>query len=217
MSILAYSPWGNGTSCYPFDELYDNCVDASVIGLKEANALLLWGGTDIHPSYYSQKHNINNHAPANPSERDVWEWQAMKYCKANNIPIIGVCRGAQFLCAFAGGSLIQHCTGHGIDHYITTNTAENFIVTSSHHQMLNLRGTDYELIAWSSKNLSDRYEAETKKNIQLLEWKEPEIVYFPKVRGLAIQGHPEWAAPNSKFVAFCLELVSDYLYEETTP
>ena len=222
MTILAYSPWGNGDSCFPFDELFDECVNAKEHGLSNADAFLLWGGTDIHPSFYNATPHRFNGAPTLPSDRDMWEWNAMKYCKAHGIPIIGVCRGAQFMCAFAGGGLIQHVTGHGNGHHeVVTEDGEMFSVTSSHHQMLDLHGTKHELIAWASKRLSSVYYGE--KNVSEPHianavfnetFKEPEVVFFPEIKGLAIQGHPEWAALESKFVQKSLEWVVDYLFAE---
>lgn len=218
MTTLAYSPWGNGNSIKPFDQLFDNAVDAKKHGFQNVDAFVLWGGTDIHPSYYKQGHNRFSQAGRDPSERDVWEWNAMKYCKANDIPIIGVCRGAQFMCAFTGGKLIQHASGHtNGNHSVTTSDGDKFSVTSCHHQMLDLVGTNHELLAWSSEPLSQAYYGETMQPLSHIEpvtFKEPEIVFFPDIKGIAIQGHPEWANENSKFVAACNSYITNYLFEE---
>lgn len=222
MTTLAYSPWGNGNSIYPFDALFDNAVNAYDKGFKGVDAFLLWGGTDIHPSFYDAQPHRTNQASALPSERDVWEWQAMKHCKANNIPIIGVCRGAQFMCAFAGGKLIQHVSGHDMGHHkVVTKDGDLFDVTSAHHQMLDLTDTTHELIAWTPTKLSAFYYGERSETPPTLAhslrtdaFKEPEIVFFPEFKGLAIQGHPEWAEVNSDFVNKTNELVVEYLFNK---
>jgi gamma-glutamyl-gamma-aminobutyrate hydrolase PuuD len=214
---LGYSPWGNGHSTYPFDALFSEQQDCFEKGFDGISAFLLWGGTDIHPSLYNQKHHVFSFAPEKPSVRDQWEWQALKYCKANSIPVIGVCRGAQLMCAFAGGRLIQDVSGHGTSHSMTTNTGEIIETTSSHHQMLDLFNVNHELIAWSTKNLSDHYygeHSETPHHIDVRTFKEPEVVYFPDFNGLAIQGHPEWADENERFVTYTLDLVQEYLFDE---
>lgn len=220
MTTIAYSPWGNGPSAQPFDALYDNVVDGRKHGLKNVDAFLLWGGTDIHPSFYGSKAHYSSQAPTVPSERDLWEWQAMKYCKANNIPIIGVCRGAQFLCAFAGGKLIQHCSGHmNGEHEIITQDGQLLWATSSHHQMLDVSGTNHEMLAWCPEPLSGFYFGESSETPAHLQkdianglFVEPEIVFFPDVKGLAIQGHPEWDFPDSLYVKYCLEMVTENLH-----
>ena len=222
MTTLAYSPWGNGDSVYPFDELFDEAVDARKYGLSTADAFLLWGGTDIHPSFYNEQPHRFSGAPTMPSDRDMWEWNAMRYCKANSIPIIGVCRGAQFMCVFAGGKLIQHCTGHTNGHHdVITRDDKQFSVTSSHHQMLDVEGTAHELLAWTPTALSSVYYQEgnwcaphiSQANFEGT-FKEPEIVFFPTIKGLAIQGHPEWAEKDSTFVAETLSLVQEFLFAE---
>ena len=43
---------------------------------------------------------------------------------------------------------------------------------------------------------------------------EPEIVFFPDIKGLAIQGHPEWDEINSDFVNKTNELVVEYLFNK---
>ena len=222
MTTLAYSPWGGGTNAYPFDELFDTVIDARKDGLSTADAFLLWGGTDIHPSFYGKAAHRFSGAPSMPSERDLWEWQAMKYCKANGIPIIGVCRGAQFMCAFAGGKLIQHCTGHSTGaHSMVTKDGDVFPVTSSHHQMLELTGTRHELLGWTPNRLSAIYYGEHNQTpseivtaVQENTFKEPEVVFFPDIKGLAIQGHPEWSHGESEFVKKSLEWTVEYLFAE---
>ena len=70
MPTLAYSPFGNGHSIYPFDELFDNQVDAYVNGFNGVDAFLLWGGTDIHPSFYNESPHRFNQAPTFHDECD---------------------------------------------------------------------------------------------------------------------------------------------------
>ena len=218
MKTLGYSPWGNGHSIAPFDALFDQQKDCYEHGMEGIDAFILWGGTDIHPSLYNETHNACSQAPNEPSTRDVFEWNALKYCKANNIPTIGICRGAQMQCAFAGGKLFQHVTGHtNGGHVMVTTDGETITTTSAHHQMLDLRGTNHELLAWAAHNLSRVYygrDSVTDAWTKSTQFKEPEVVYFPDIKALAIQGHPEWANPSSPFVQYCLGLVTEYLFDE---
>jgi len=208
---LAYSPWGTGDTVGPFSALFDRAWDATKKGMDGADCFILWGGTDIHPSYYNQAHHPYNQAGVQPSQRDVWEWKAMQECKEKNIPVIGICRGAQFLCAFNGGSLYQHIDNHtGANHKVTTSEGNSFSVTSCHHQMLNLKNIEHELLAWTTHPRSSIYQEES-ASINVVVDIEPEIVYFPQNNSLAIQGHPEWADDNSEFVLYCLEQVSEKL------
>lgn len=215
--VLGYSPWGTGGGkIHPFDCVFDKGQDILKSGLEGIDALVLWGGEDIHPSYYNEPPHKHNQAGFAPSNRDRMEWKAMLYCKMHNIPIIGVCRGAQFLCAFAGGRLVQHSTGHNCGHHnIITVDGEEMNVTSAHHQMMYPWDVEHELLAWSSTKRSDKYEdGENKAIPEARNYPEPEVVYFPKVRGLGVQGHPEWMSERSRFVEWFNELIIDKLFQE---
>lgn len=186
------------------------------VGLAGVDAALFWGGTDIHPSIYGKRHHPDSGAGQYMSKRDLMEVKAMTYCKQNGIPMIGVCRGAQLMCAFAGGSLVQNCDGHGQEHDITYEEKPGVYrqvrASSSHHQMMDTRGTNHKLIAWSTERKSSYYDGECSIE-QIPIDLEPEIVYFPDIKGLAIQGHPEWMGKNDEFVKLCNDLIRQYIIE----
>lgn len=214
--VVAASPWGQAHGDIgSFHALFSKVIMPTE-SLKGADALLLWGGTDIHPSFYKQKHHPYNGSDTNPSQRDLTEWQMMHDAKAKGIPIIGVCRGAQFMCAFAGGSLFQHTQGHNKNHYVETADGRRFFVTSSHHQMMNpFDGKlDYELLAWSSDKHSPFYEEEEqgKSNVrQENRDTEPEVIYFNDV-GIACQPHPEWMTNDAPFCTWLNENIIKYCF-----
>lgn len=204
---LGYSPWGNGNSISPFDKVFAQAASLVQTPVAMCDAILLWGGTDINPGLYSAAaHPFNGYGPG--SERDkterVWVEQAIEL----GIPVIGVCRGAQFICAMAGGKLIQHCTGHGGTHDVTVivdGQEKVYQTSSSHHQMLypfDLPADEYEILGYSTEALSKCYDGETPEE-QLVPIVEPEVVLFPKIRALAIQGHPEWMDGKDEFVLWC--------------
>lgn len=221
---------GNGGSISHFSEIFDNGVDLEkATDLKNIHAIILWGGTDIHPSWYNQKAHPENQVKYlnEPSLRDKVEWEAMVWAQAHNVPIIGICRGAQFLCAFAGGKLIQHSTGHsGGSHGVVVKnrdgSEETFITTTCHHQMMFPWETNHELLGWTPKSLSKTYDMENELDIthslsEDLKQKvllEPEVVYFPNVKGFAIQGHPEWMSDSAPFVKWCLNEINFRFFGE---
>jgi putative glutamine amidotransferase len=167
--------------------------DAKVIispdELNKDSTLLVWGGEDISPSLYGKKRSKQTWADDRPSRRDMIEWSLMKKAKELEIPIIGVCRGAQMLCAFAGGHLIQHCNNHaGRGHLVVDVDGHEFRVNSLHHQMMYPFNVEHQMVAKSKEILSDVHVDED-HDVEVKE--EPEFVYFPKVKGIAIQWHPE--------------------------
>lgn len=208
---------GAGTGAYePFDQMYGDSMKVTAEEIKNGapiTGLVIWGGADISPSLYRSAVSANCHASAALSSRDRIEAAACLAAAARGIPIIGVCRGAQLLCALAGGKLIQDVRGHHGDHAITTDDGREYITSSVHHQMMYPWKIEHELIAWSTDRLSSRYETgdgEQDISEHAAKMVEPEIVYFPRFKGLAIQGHPEFMRATDPFVQYCMELVARF-------
>jgi putative glutamine amidotransferase len=197
---------------YPFN--FFNCVDSTFAtsdpaDLKEGDILLIWGGADIHPSLYHKPMSLESQASfRGPSGRDQVEWALMQRAKQLNIPIIGVCRGAQMLCALAGGYLMQHVSGHaGREHKVITFDGRELKVNSLHHQMMVPRTAEgkevpHEVVAEVPKEaLRSTVYVDGPNKVDHNQ--EPEFLYFPEVKGFAIQWHPEMmstSAPATKYI-----------------
>lgn len=187
------------------------------VGFEGIDALILWGGADIATSFYKENPQ-DFYQTAAPSARDLEEWHALRIAYQKGIPIIGVCRGAQMLCAFAGGKLAQHINGHqsGI-HPIATYDGKKFEqVPSCHHQMMYPYETEHKVLATVVNNHSNVYKGlkEDEADMFVKHSKlEPEVVFFPKIKGFGIQSHPEWAE-HSDFVKWCNEKIVQYLYSK---
>jgi len=188
----------------------------NVVG--EADLVVFGGGSDIHPMLYGHS-NTHSHLGSTKelSTRDMIEVQLWKTCQAYKVPILGICRGAQFACAMSGGALIQTVPGHANgDHTIFTADGKSLSMSSAHHQMMVPDNTVHELIAWS-KNLSgnkagyDHTKMEVKEEFFL---REPEIVYFPETRALAVQGHPEFMSTEARAVEYTKELLIEKFFKD---
>lgn len=171
---------------------------------KQHKLVLFWGGADISPHFYGE---ANARSYCDP-ERDYLEFELYKKVAELEIPMLGICRGAQFLTAMAGGKLWQHVENHGRNHPVRTEDGQVFTVTSTHHQMMR-PPTDGKLIAWSEEVLSPLKENEDGE--QFVTEPEPEIVYYPKIKALAVQGHPEYLARTNPFPMYVAQLCKRYL------
>lgn len=167
--------------------------------------LILHGGSDIHPSLYNKGRSHMSGAFDKPTPRDKAEWALMQKAKEKGIFIFGICRGAQMLCAFAGGFLIQHVDNHaGDDHLMSTSSNTTHWINSFHHQMVYPFDIKHELLGWSFANRSSRYFDED----NLIELPcEPEAVYYPEVRGFGVQWHPEWMEANCSGSEWIKEII----------
>lgn len=68
------------------------------------HGLIISGGHDVHPVLYSQESQVR---PNYDAERDEFELAALRQGMAQDMPILGICRGAQLLNVACGGNLFQ--------------------------------------------------------------------------------------------------------------
>jgi gamma-glutamyl-gamma-aminobutyrate hydrolase PuuD len=199
------------------DEYKVTEVDAVNWNGEKIDLILFTGGEDVNPSYYDESKGmytgINN-------KRDDLESRYMALKREHyDVPKLGICRGAQFLTVIAGGKLIQHVSGHatGNNHLIDLKVpyAGNFEITSTHHQMMypyKMDKNDYQIVATARNFLSHTYLNGMNNEIELDdEFEECEIVYYPKIKALAIQGHPEFHNCPTNTRKMCLDLIRNFL------
>lgn len=216
--VLTLGHCGLGTGdVEPFDQRYQAGRLTNGKDIQngcDIDALVIWGGEDISPSIYNAAVSKHTYAPSLPSRRDRIEMDACNAAIERGIPIIGVCRGAQLVCALAGGRLIQHVNGHGGSHLMDTSEGESIMTTSVHHQMMYPYDVEHELLAWSATKRSNVYMiADDISDPEMEDKPEPEVVWFPRIKALAIQGHPEFVSnpETSPFVQYCMRKVDQYI------
>lgn len=176
--------------------------------LKAGDILITHGGGDIHPNFYGKGRSRYSGASAKPSPRDLSEWALMQRAVSLGVPIIGICRGAQMLCALAGGYLIQHVNNHSGYHEVKTFDRKLIMVNSIHHQMMMPKGTKHQLLAWCPSGLSDVYYDEDEKvDVEI----EPECIWFNDVLGFAVQWHPEMMQDDDEANVYILNYLNKVL------
>ena len=167
-------------------------------------------GENINPVIYGEemkgRYKID-------TERDNSEIAIFIHATARGIPMLGIGRGAQLLCALNGGKLIQGVAGHegsyhGLaclnfntkhaDSPFSSDYRTSYTGPSSHSQMMDLGDIEDEcrVLGYCDEILSSC-------NIR----GEPEIIHFPNSRSLAIQPHFEWMDPIAPFVLYVVELI----------
>lgn len=163
---------------------------------KMCDGFLFTGGHDVSPELYSEK-SVNDSVIC-CKDRDEMESWYLKYAISSDKPLLGICRGIQFINAALGGTLYQDLpTQHSseIDHHqkppydISVHTVsivkdsplgklldtEQLSVNSYHHQAV--------------KDLSPRLKAMAISTDGLIE-----AVFMPEHRFLwAVQWHPEFS------------------------
>lgn len=190
-----------GSSYYrPFREFGEETHDVDLIEKGEIGLVVFTGGEDVDPSLYNQKKHPFTYCN---SLRDAEEIAAFKRASAVNLPLVGICRGSQFLCVMAGGTLIQHINNHGGYHTIRTNDDRLLRVNSTHHQMQN-PPKNAVVLAWAEPKRSHEYYWDTPE-------KEFECVAYPNINAVGMQYHPEAMDEKSEGFQYCLELTRKLL------
>jgi putative glutamine amidotransferase len=200
---------------WPFEHLFSevviiNSYNFTDVNLTKDDVLIFGGGEDISPTMYNQKPSRYCGAGEQLSHRDQLEMLMFNNAVKAGAKMIGICRGAQLVCALSGGSLYQHVVGHaGRNHNMVTKDGTVLDVCSVHHQMMNPFATKHELIGWAEEVISQVHLVEGDKNLEVKV--EPEIVWFEDTQALGIQYHPEFMDANDEAVKYSVELVKQYL------
>ncbi|MGR0220410.1 gamma-glutamyl-gamma-aminobutyrate hydrolase family protein [Agromyces sp. ZXT2-6] len=74
--------------------------------LASIDGLIVSGGADVDPRRYGQDAHERTGAPR--PDRDAWEDALLTAAIEEDVPFLGICRGAQMLNVALGGTLVQH-------------------------------------------------------------------------------------------------------------
>ena len=161
--------------------------------LGELDAVLLTGGADVEPPRYGHP-DEEGHCKTKP-ERDGVEWDLLERLRSRPLPLLAVCRGAQILNVFHGGTLITdlgtrnavHKRENGERRVHDVHIVEGSrlhgiaealggLVNTSHHQAVDELAEAFRISAWSPDGVIEAFEPVR-----------PEAQPFL----LAVQWHPE--------------------------
>ena len=162
--------------------------------LEEADLVCFQGGADVSPELYGEP---------NTDSYNHWDIDFLSIVLYNNakrlgIPMVGICRGGQFLNVMAGGKMIQDYPGHAIagTHEIAFADGYEFLgkiqVTSTHHQVMVPSKWTQEVIAWGSNE------------------KEVEIVLNHYDHSLSFQPHPEYVNKGHECQTLFFTLIEEF-------
>lgn len=203
--------WGSER---PFEPYFPDAEHVSIddpADLRKNGAkpiLVIWGGQDISPAIYNRPRIRETGAGDEIQGRDATEVALIRKAQELKIPVFGVCRGAQLVCALSGGILVQHTNGHGYNHMTTFADGKKLPYSSMHHQMMFPWKVPHKLLAWT-EDISDRYLGLTAQET-LLHKVEPEIVHFTETNCFGVQGHPEFMGSQHPAVAETMRLFKEH-------
>ncbi|QSX04864.1 gamma-glutamyl-gamma-aminobutyrate hydrolase family protein [Sedimentibacter sp. zth1] len=159
--------------------------------LNLVDGLIISGGEDINPEYYKEQ-PIQELGRLSP-DRDLTESILIKKAIENKIPLLGICRGCQFINAIMGGTLYQDIykqlkdvNGHSpsnisndllyhdveiLEDTLLHNILKKDIVrvNSFHHQAIKIVGRGLKISAKSKDGIIEAVESED-GNILCVQW-----------------------------------------------
>ncbi|WP_417465216.1 gamma-glutamyl-gamma-aminobutyrate hydrolase family protein [Kordiimonas sp.] len=171
--------------------------------VREISGLVVTGGVDVNPRLYGEK-NIASAIPE--PERDALEMECLEMAFAADVPILGICRGAQLLNVARGGSLYQDVPSV-FDGFLPTKSTLGkifvrrqaeieegtrmadvmgrhgaFWVNSLHHQAINQLGRGLRVAAQDELGIVQGIEGSARDPFMLgVQW-HPEFMLYSKAQ-----------------------------------
>ena len=159
--------------------------------LDHMHGILLTGGHDVSPALYNEE--PLEECAQTIEERDRMEMILLKKTLERDMPVLGICRGIQFLNVFTGGTLYQdlptqrptkteHHQSPPYDisvHEVTIKDDSKLFkllgkssirVNSYHHQAIKDIGEDLKIMAISEDGLTEAVEMPDKRFVWAVQW-----------------------------------------------
>lgn len=190
-------------------EHYTRWMQGQVVeSMKDADLVVFTGGEDVHPDFYGEPMNPTAHCN---HQRDRYEEVEFNEALERKIPMLGICRGSQFLCVMSGGRLVQHQQNPSHMHYIQTFDGGTWEITSTHHQAaypFDMPKTSYRVLGWT-REISRFHEDGNRQEMNPPV--ECEIVHYPQSGCLGIQGHPEMMKKDHPTMQYLQGMLNKFL------
>jgi gamma-glutamyl-gamma-aminobutyrate hydrolase PuuD len=173
--------------------------------IEKADIVVFTGGPDVDPQLYAEKPHPTTRWDV---ERDNHDIDAYFQCIEAGVPMLGICRGAQFLHVMQDGKLWQHVDNHNGDHNLWLPKEKRLLecVSSVHHQMVRHK-EGMEILATNNSALNhwanDRESLIEKRS-------DIEAFFYRDACIIGIQGHPEYSGYNA-FAQWTMQLILDYV------
>ena len=171
--------------------------------VDELDGLCIPGGPDIHPSLYG--HEAHEMLGPTDAELDAFERALVIEALDRDLPLLGICRGAQMINVAAGGTLHQHlpaCVDGALAHRqeldigrathavrVASGSAlgaalgrEALQVNSLHHQAVDRLGDGVRAAAWAPDGVVEAIEGVGDGFLLGVQWHAEALLALPEER-----------------------------------
>lgn len=176
--------------------------------VRDANIVCFTGGEDVDPAMYGEVPIPETFF--NPKRDGI---EAYLYAEAvqGNKPMVGICRGAQFLNVMNGGKLWQDVDKHAVasGHSVTDIRSGEVLhnMTSTHHQQM-IAGEQAVILAAAALSLEKKAMGRTVVR-EKPELDDMEVLWYPDSMSLCFQPHPEFRHGECR--NYFLDLVDEFI------
>ena len=199
-----YVVGNNAGICAMFEAAGYECITS----VTRADLFCFTGGADVSPFLYGE----TNVASRCDGQRDFFEMGLFHWVKSQGKPMVGICRGGQFLNVMNGGKLWQDVDGHatGFNHPLFDPETNEMLcreVSSTHHQMMIPAAHGVVLahggnFATRLTNEEGTFSAGTHGHTVDIE-----VVSYPETKSLCFQPHPEFFSVGHPCTRMFLNMV----------
>lgn len=177
--------------------------------LEECDIVLFTGGEDVDPRLYGEeplRRTFFN------KQRDEYEMAIFNKAVEMGKPMVGICRGGQFLNVANKGKMWQDVNGHAGNHQMFIvdakgKTMKTIDVTSTHHQMM-IPSDEGEVLAVAEKS-TEFLGFGQEKSIPKPKRQDVEVVWYGKTGCLCFQPHPEFKDAPSECTKYFESLLEN--------
>jgi gamma-glutamyl-gamma-aminobutyrate hydrolase PuuD len=200
---------GSEAALFPRILALAKCTKAESV--EDADIVLFTGGADISPALYEETPHRTTYAYPDEDVRDILVFREAVQL---GVPMVGICRGAQFLHVANGGKLYQHVDGHNSPHNIWIKQEMKSIRASSvHHQMCKYN-MGMQVLADSVdatfKWLNDKTCHTVTQLRTLPSDYDIEAYWYPETACIGFQGHPEYPGFED-YTRWCLKMIEQHI------
>lgn len=201
---------GPREDAWGFPQMFSRAGCFSVESPEQADLVVFTGGSDVNPMLYGQKPHHTTHWD---DARDAADIKLFSKCLEQGIPMLGVCRGAQFLHVMMGGSLYQDVDQHNGDHHIFLCDASRSIhpVSSVHHQAVMRKNAPQGFKCIAETRRSTKRAIAPSVSEMGGGFPDVEAFTYKQHMIFGVQGHPEYSGYND-FAAWVCEVL-DSMFE----
>jgi gamma-glutamyl-gamma-aminobutyrate hydrolase PuuD len=191
----------------PFAEMFVRSWCSKADTPDQADLVVFAGGEDVNPIFYDEEAHPQTSFNTKRDERDMILYAD---CLDKGIPMLGICRGAQFLHVMNGGKLYQHVDKHVGEHPMWDVRNKMIIekVSSVHHQMCMRNVANGMQVLGESSVATERWKNKTDKVRGSMA--DVEAFFYRDTCCLGIQGHPEYRGYD-QFLRWTFQQINDLI------